>query len=460
MNTDSFLDFIKNPTHLYQITYQELKTMVVQYPYCQNLRYLLLKKSQLEGHQDYQRNLQLAAAYAVNRNHLYNLIHNKQEGAEAFDFLELKEIDELEIIRDENADEFLDLSDSFKANQKGDNDHFDFPLIQEENEVFTFEEVLEKPEEFTFDYLPASFEIAGLYPTEVEELLPEEEKVLLPNNSNLLGETKRYFEDTGLIPEILEEDFITRNLPLVNVFSINGEIEVYLQKYIALEPKHEIVEKPLELAVRQLFDVNESVESYLSKRSEERLIEEEIEKTLFDLQQKQVKEKMKDKVAFEITNEEVLNQQSKHIKEKVDSIPSTTAESRIQPEPKISFSSWLQQLKAPTPTFKVVEKSEDKIKNKKKPRESKRLEKLLRTKNKTLKPKKLSRKKRIVAMAEESLKLNKEVFSETYAKILAQQGKYKKAIKMYKRLSLIFPKKNTYFAAEIEKLKKLKDSEG
>ncbi|MEO6759575.1 MAG: hypothetical protein ABIO24_08985 [Saprospiraceae bacterium] len=55
-------------------------------------------------------------------------------------------------------------------------------------------------------------------------------------------------------------------------------------------------------------------------------------------------------------------------------------------------------------------------------------------------------------LAEKSVSANKDVLSETLAKLYAQQGHREKAINMYQRLSLAFPEKSTYFAAEIEKL--------
>ena len=57
-------------------------------------------------------------------------------------------------------------------------------------------------------------------------------------------------------------------------------------------------------------------------------------------------------------------------------------------------------------------------------------------------------------LAEKSVAENKDVISETLAKLYAKQGYRDKAITMYERLSLAFPEKSTYFAAEIDKLKK------
>ena len=57
-------------------------------------------------------------------------------------------------------------------------------------------------------------------------------------------------------------------------------------------------------------------------------------------------------------------------------------------------------------------------------------------------------------LAEKSVSENKDVISETLARLLARQGHRDKAIVMYERLGLSFPEKSAYFAAEIEKLKK------
>lgn len=52
-----------------------------------------------------------------------------------------------------------------------------------------------------------------------------------------------------------------------------------------------------------------------------------------------------------------------------------------------------------------------------------------------------------------SSQLNQEIASESLANLLAEQGYHKKAIDMYKKLSLILPEKSTYFATQIEKIK-------
>jgi len=79
MNISLLLACIKNPDRLKQVSYQELKTLVYQFPYAANLRQLLWEKSQLENHPEKEKNLQLAALYSLDRSHLaekYRLIND------------------------------------------------------------------------------------------------------------------------------------------------------------------------------------------------------------------------------------------------------------------------------------------------------------------------------------------------------------------------------------------------
>jgi hypothetical protein len=56
--------------------------------------------------------------------------------------------------------------------------------------------------------------------------------------------------------------------------------------------------------------------------------------------------------------------------------------------------------------------------------------------------------------ARKSIEENDDLISETLARLVAAQGKNDRAIKIYQKLMLKYPQKSSYFAAQIEKLRK------
>lgn len=60
----------------------------------------------------------------------------------------------------------------------------------------------------------------------------------------------------------------------------------------------------------------------------------------------------------------------------------------------------------------------------------------------------------VFEMAVNSISKNEEIASESLAEVYIRQNKKAQAINMYKKLSLLYPEKNTYFALKIEKLQK------
>lgn len=71
MNKENFTEYLKEVANLYKISYEELKTLVVEYPYCQNLHHLLVEKSKLDDNEHLEENLQKAATYSNDRSHLF-----------------------------------------------------------------------------------------------------------------------------------------------------------------------------------------------------------------------------------------------------------------------------------------------------------------------------------------------------------------------------------------------------
>jgi tetratricopeptide (TPR) repeat protein len=99
MNAESYLELLKQHANLYQLPYEALKTLAMQYPYSQSLQLLFLLKSEMEEHPDRQSQLQKTALYAPDRRKLRRL---------------MKELTEKQPLNGENfqlKEEFLELKD-------------------------------------------------------------------------------------------------------------------------------------------------------------------------------------------------------------------------------------------------------------------------------------------------------------------------------------------------------------
>lgn len=117
--------------------------------------------------------------------------------------------------------------------------------------------------------------------------------------------------------------------------------------------------------------------------------------------------------------------------------------------PPTDFIQWLSGLEAPE--IQSFDHKVKKVRQVKKVKQAKQTPRITRTptSNKVT----ADKGKRLKKLIEKSIVSNDSIASETLADLLVLQGKKKKAIKMYKQLSLKFPEKSAYFAAQIEKLK-------
>ncbi|MFN4255409.1 MAG: tetratricopeptide repeat protein [Saprospiraceae bacterium] len=78
MTQERFVKMLENPELLAFISYEELKTLALAYPFAHNLRYLLAIKARQENHPEFARNLALASTYSLDRTRLFQVLAPKQ----------------------------------------------------------------------------------------------------------------------------------------------------------------------------------------------------------------------------------------------------------------------------------------------------------------------------------------------------------------------------------------------
>jgi hypothetical protein len=76
VTADQFSYYLIDTSKLRELGYQDIQRLIGQFPYCQNLHFLVAKKSHIEEHPDFDKWLNLAATYSTDRSYLYQLLHD------------------------------------------------------------------------------------------------------------------------------------------------------------------------------------------------------------------------------------------------------------------------------------------------------------------------------------------------------------------------------------------------
>lgn len=121
---------------------------------------------------------------------------------------------------------------------------------------------------------------------------------------------------------------------------------------------------------------------------------------------------------------------------------------------KRSFSDWLKRIQPSTQEHlltQVAKSTENEEASKESEAPNHLIERFIQTEPRISKPVKAEFFSP-VQMAKKSIEDNEDIVSETLARIYADQGNTDRAIRIYQKLSLLYPEKNGYFAALIQKL--------
>ncbi len=392
MNTANFSEYLQNPSLLYQISYEELKTLIVQYPYSQNLRYLITQKSNMENNSDYDNHLRSAAIISTDRPHLYHILKEQKVEVvttdnfileeEALELKNLNELDlnkvELEPVEEVISTPSLDLQ---AVEQKEQEEIFDtFPELSPEGSS-------DIEEELTFDKLEEDIQLPTL---EEEESIAE----LISDNEVEVKSTESAIEQ--LIDDTAGVGAVAGTAAAVSVASLlNEEEEIEA-------PKEEEVVAATPEVIAETADLEALFETEVTTEEVEVIEEEAIETP-----------KVNPIVKF---------------------TPQVTSISQLLDKDD------LKQRRRRNKTIRPLARRQL-IKNNTRMLQAEEVAKNIKQKE-----------ARAEEYANRSIEETTDIASETYASLLIRQNQYVKAIQVYDRLKLIFPEKSAFFAEQIQSL--------
>ncbi|MGB0864391.1 MAG: hypothetical protein ACPG19_13250 [Saprospiraceae bacterium] len=389
MTNNDLNELILNPSMLPLVDTQELQEMAERYPYFQNIRFLSVKKHLIIQSPNYQKNLNIAATYAMDRKFLYDFLYEAE--------IKALPTGNLEGLEDENID--------FEVVVDTENEHVidenqaTLPILDDAQSEDLIENVSDDTNYFEEEETPEE-EVIGGQPEVSEDIDFRVNEIL-----NKIGEVSTDHNLEGAISRIrnmqLGKKEIEKKKKLTEeqkVFQFHSDIEELVGGN--LETKDLLGDYPKEI-------INNSETTFTFLKGEDSEEEEEdsaeIEELKAAMRKKHIERLRKSVEAF-FKLDEVIESE-------------TAQEEILQDIPDdMSFKEWMKSLKKQytTDDFPVSTGIKAKI--------------------------------------EQSIEEDDELMSEALAELLVNQGNNVRAIRMYQHLILKFPEKKTFFAQKIKDL--------
>jgi hypothetical protein len=311
MNVENFSYYLLDTSKLKEIGYQDLQNLIQKYPYCQNLHYLICKKSQIEEHPDFDKWLHLAATYSTDRAYLYQLImeidFEKDYSMETIELDELTKENEAnglslpnhspEVVVHESREDLLisNTLAALQAQQANSSEPKSIALEDDDEPLATFSSLLDT-DETPIEITPAVAENTILATME-NGIAPAPIAIIERSDEEIQEEEEEELEDFNTILNRSEQ--VEENNVQVNVF---GEAE----KTNAPLPKSAFNSYKTKAEVPIISDLPFSDEKEMlehSKRIEEKLASEQ------EKRKKKEEKKKKEQALISFAEESLVAQE-------------------------------------------------------------------------------------------------------------------------------------------------------
>ena len=422
MNAQQFLSWMRNPGQTSREESAQLDALLDSFPYFQSGHLLYIKNLHNQGSFLYNNQLKTAAAYAVNRKVLYNLITLKTAPEKV-----------AAAVSEQSSDFGYAQSDKqISTNQ----------LPKQEEKTAKSEEQVSVPPKFPpkkFTSNPDEWEAGMLRQLQLLHHWQQNQSAVEQSGSLHSGIPNSKIQDSKIEQPVEEK-------------KPDAKEEINTLLYVLVEPgqSEDLPEETIEESASEIISEEPEATQWEIKIAGEEKPATEIPVAIPTdaVQQEIIVEAIHSTFELEVDDKIPSVEELKPFRlDPIEEPVAAASESKKEEEVvvsgmEMSFSQWLQEVnkKVPSELPKTALSTDSLVEQfiKDEPR-------LNVKKSGFYNP---------VNMAKKSVQESDEFITETLARIYAKQGNYFKAIRAYEKLSLKFPEKTAYFAALIEELKR------
>ncbi len=390
MDTQQLARYIAHPESISKTDLSDLESAIEKYPYCSTLHLLNIKGLANTSDINFEDALKFTSIHVNDRERLFQIIHDKTEGHLSVETA----VTEAHPNSKDTATEPMDTQEGSAESDRS-------PLIDTQTTEI-------QPD---VENLSVELQNTG------EEILPESNLPSDTDSQNTIEAQGKHIDEEETIAPELEENILSSAIETALIFDVEN---ITQEESDALPPSETIdeIETDIELdftgKVVEKPDSENEVDEESVQDSNIKQVETEV-----DIESMSFTQWLKYKQSKGHTSQPEVTQKVKE--EEPEAIEAPKEE--IAKEPKLTKSE-INHL----------------------------LDKFLEEEPKISRPKKDFYNP--VKNAKESLEESDVLVSETLAKIYHLQKNYSKAIKAYEQLSLLNPKKKSFFANQIKKIKK------